>query len=63
MMAKTKQERNRYATQYSKEHYEQINLTAPKGTKAKWKEYSDREGKSITRFIIDCVQEHESKTE
>jgi len=49
----------KYDKAYDREHYEQINLTPPKGTKAKLKSYAERDGQSLTAYILKTVDEYE----
>lgn len=47
--------------EYARKHQEKldaITIRPPKGTKERWQEAADREGKSLTRFIMDCVEAH-----
>lgn len=47
----------KYISDYSKEHYERINLSVPKGLKEEWKKWADKQGKSMSAFVMDAVEE------
>ena len=47
--------------EYNKENYEQIKLQVPKGTKAVIKAAAEKEGKSMTAFIMEAVNEKMNK--
>lgn len=46
-------DQNKYMQEYQKENYDRIVVLAPKGTKADWKARADKEGKSVSKHIID----------
>ena len=62
-MAQTKRERNKLKTQYSMEHYERIVIASPKGTKEQWKKYAERDGLTVTRYVMKCVEQYEATRE
>ena len=41
---------------YLANHVDKIALTLPKGTKDRWRAEAYRQGKSLTRFIVDSVE-------
>lgn len=41
---------------YMTEKTDDIRLRVPKGLKEKYKEEAEKRGKSMTQFIIDCVE-------
>lgn len=47
--------------EYNKEKYEQIKMQVPKGTKEKIKAAAEKEGKSMTSFIMEAVEEKMNK--
>lgn len=47
--------------EYNKENYEQIKMNVPKGTKEKIKVAAEKEGKSMTAFIMEAVNEKMNK--
>ena len=47
--------------EYNKENYEQIKMNVPKGTKEKIKVAAEKEGKSMTAFIMEAVNEKRNK--
>lgn len=47
---------------YQQEHYEQISIREPKGTRDEWKAAAEKCGKSLAQFIADAVQ-HEIENE
>ena len=46
---------------YNKENYEQIKLQVPKGTKEVIKAAAEKEGKSMTAYIMEAVNEKMNK--
>lgn len=40
---------------YNDANYDYIRLAVPKGEKDRWKQAAMKSGKSLTRFIHDCV--------
>ena len=55
-MSLTDSQKRATAKYFSK--LDDIRLRVPKGTKARWRDAADAEGKSLTQFIIDCVDAH-----
>ena len=47
--------------EYNKENYEQLKMEVPKGTKAVIKAAAEKEGKSMTAFIMEAVNERLAK--
>ena len=47
--------------EYNKEKYEQRKMQVPKGTKEKIKAAAEKEGKSMTSFIMEAVEEKMNK--
>lgn len=47
--------------EYNKENYEQIKLQVPKGTKEVIKAAAEKEGKSMTAYIMEAVNEKMNK--
>lgn len=47
--------------EYNRENYEQLKMQVPKGTKAVIKAAAEREGKSMTAFIMEAVNERLAK--
>lgn len=46
---------------YNKANYEQIKMQVPKGTKAVIKTAAEKEGKSMTAYIMEAVNEKMNK--
>ncbi len=42
--------------------FDTIKIRVPKGGFERWKQYADREGKSVNRFVIDLVEAAIAKT-
>ena len=42
---------------YLKENTDDIRLRVPKGTKESWKKYAEEQGISMTRFVLETVNE------
>lgn len=42
---------------YLKENTDNIRLRVPKGTKESWKKYAEMQGISMTRFVLETVNE------
>lgn len=40
---------------YQQEHYEQIAIRVPKGTRDEWKAAAEKYGESLAQFIADSV--------
>lgn len=53
-----------YNKQYSREKYDKFQLTMPKGTKDVYKEYAEKQGLSLNKFILMAVdswiEQHDS---
>lgn len=47
--------------EYNKENYEQIVMRVPKGVKEKIKAAAEKEGKSMTSYIMEAVNEKMNK--
>lgn len=47
--------------EYNKENYEQIVMRVPKGVKEKIKGAAEKEGKSMTSYIMEAVNEKMNK--
>ena len=45
-----------YVRKHQTEKLDEIKIRPPKGTKDRWREAADAEGKSLTQFIIDAVE-------
>lgn len=43
---------------YKETHAEQLALDLPKGTKERWKEEARQRGKSLTRLVIEAVEQY-----
>lgn len=41
---------------YIKESTDDIRIRAKRGTKDRWKAAASNQGKSLTQFILDCVE-------
>ena len=52
-----KKEAFKYINEYQKEKYDRITVLAEKGKKALYKEAADKEGLSLSAFIMKCVDE------
>lgn len=50
---------NQYQTKYKKEKYDNITVRVPKGVKAPLKAQAAAENKTLNRYILDCIEEHE----
>ena len=46
---------------YLKDKTDDVRIRVPKGTKDEWKAAAERDGKSLQRFVIDCVENHIEK--
>ena len=40
---------------YIKENTDDVRLRVPKGTKESWKKYAEKQGISMTRFVLDTI--------
>lgn len=47
---------NRAKTKYRTKAYDQINIQVPKGTRDRWRALAEREGKSLTAYIVSRVE-------
>lgn len=47
----------RASMKYLKESTDDIRIRTKKGTKDRWKESASKHGKSLSQFIIDCVEQ------
>ena len=47
--------------EYNRENYEQLKMQGPKGTKEVIKAAAEKEGKSMTAFIMEAVNERLAK--
>jgi len=57
-MAKSKYEGSKNAIKkYIAEKTDDIRLRVPKGTKDRWKEYAESKGISMTKFVVQVVEE------
>lgn len=41
---------------YNAENYERISLSVPKGYKDRYKKAAAKQGKSLNKFIVDCIE-------
>ena len=51
----------KYIQEYTKEHYDQIKITAPKGTKEYWKQLAKESGLSVSAYVMRAVDEYATK--
>lgn len=57
-MAKSKYEGSKGAIKkYIAEKTDDIRLRVPKGTKDRWKEYAEANGISLTKFVVQSVEQ------
>lgn len=57
-MAKSKYEGSKNAIKkYIAEKTDDIRLRVPKGTKERWKEYAESKGISLTKFVVQVVEQ------
>lgn len=54
-MAREKFDPVKYRNDYDREHYERVNLSLPKGSKALIKSKAEKAGKSISQYVLDLV--------
>lgn len=47
--------------EYNRENYEQLKMQVPKGTKAVIKAAAEKEGKSMTAYIMEAVNKKMNK--
>lgn len=57
MGSKYTEAQKRASIKYLKESTDDIRIRTKKGTKDRWKEAAAKEGKSLSQFIIDCVEQ------
>lgn len=50
-----------YIDSYKREHYDRITITAPKGTKERWREQAEARGMSISQMAMQSVDEFTRK--
>ena len=48
-----------YNYEFNQKSYDRLNCYIPKGLKDVWKGYANREGRSLTAYIMNAVNEHE----
>lgn len=46
----------RATLKYMREKIDNISIRAKKGTKDRWKEAAKKQGKSLNKFLIDCIE-------
>lgn len=46
-----------YNHKYNKGHYDQVNIYVPAGERQRWREYAAECELSLTKFIIEAVEE------
>lgn len=51
----------RATIKYQKEHTDDIRLRVPKGTKDLWHAAAEKAGVSMTRYVLDIVNNHIAK--
>lgn len=44
-----------YIDSYKREHYDRITITAPKGTKERWKEQAEARDMSVSQLAIKAI--------
>ena len=49
--------KNDYIAKYTKEKYDKIVITAPKGTKEEWRKKADERKMSVSQLTIKAVEE------
>lgn len=57
MGSKYTEAQKRASIKYLKESTDDIRIRTKKGTKDRWKEAAAKKGKSLSQFIIDCVEQ------
>lgn len=57
MGSKYTEAQKRASIKYLKESTDDIRIRTKKGTKDRWKEAAEKQGKSLSQFIIDCVEQ------
>ena len=57
MGSKYTEAQKRASIKYIKGKTDDIRIRTKKGTKDRWKEAAAKEGKSLSQFIIDCVEQ------
>ena len=58
-MATSERQKN-YVKKYQ-EKMDAITIRPPAGTKERWRAAAEKEGKSLTQFIMDCVEKRYGK--
>lgn len=53
----TTAENNKRIREYNKGRYDTITVWIPKGSKARWQEAASERGVSLTKLIIDSVEQ------
>lgn len=61
MGAKYTEAQKKATLKYLNETKDNIQLRVPKGTKDKWKKEADKRNKSMTQFVVDCVNKEIDK--
>lgn len=51
-------DKNKYISEYSKENYDELRIKVPKGKKDFLKKFAEDKGVSLTRYIIEAVEEY-----
>lgn len=58
IMAKSRYESNKNAIKkYIAEKTDEVRLRVPKGTKDRWKEYAEAKGISLTKYVVQAVEQ------
>lgn len=47
---------NRAKSKYRAKAYDQVCIQVPKGTRDRWRALAEMEGKSLTAYIVSCVE-------
>lgn len=50
-------DQNKYNSEYTKNNYDTVRFIVPKGKKEALQVIADREGKSLTALIIECLED------
>ena len=53
--------KNDYIARYTKDKYDKIVITAPKGTKERWKQQADERDLSVSQMAIKAMDEFTKK--
>ena len=56
MGSKYTEAQKKASIKYLQDKTDDIRIRTPKGTKDKWKEAAERQGKSLNQFIFDTVE-------